>query len=59
MTNRFRKIGTPPGTLHYHGPDVQGKVKITLIEFNEHEFFEEEFYDLSECFGHVKEDMVK
>jgi magnesium transporter len=34
-------------------------VKISLIEFNETEFFERDFYDLDQCLSHVKPNMVK
>lgn len=59
MKNKFRQIGTPPGTLSYTGVHQSDRIKITLIEFSENEFFEQEFYDLSECLNHVKENMVK
>jgi magnesium transporter len=58
MSNKFRSIGVPPGTLNYSGSQ-SGMVKITLIEFNEEEFFEREFYDFSECTKHLKNNMVK
>jgi magnesium transporter len=54
-----RNIGAPPGSVQYIGPVVEGRVKLTLIEFNETEFFESDFYDLSDCMGHVKDNMVK
>jgi magnesium transporter len=59
MSNKFRNIGAPPGTLSYNGPPTDVKVKITLIEFNEEEFIEKEFYDLDDCLGHVKDDLTK
>jgi len=52
-------IGAPPGTLFYNGEETNQRIKITLIEFNESEFFEEVFYDLSDCIMHVKPNMVK
>ncbi len=52
-------IGLPPGTLVYNGKITTERVKITLIEYNDTEFFEREFYDLSECMVHVKQGMVK
>src|SRR5688572_16209844 len=58
MPNKFRNIGAPPGTLIYTG-DQTGKIKITLIEFNETDFFEKEFYDLSDCLAHLNKDMIK
>ncbi len=58
MPNKYRNIGTPPGTLSYTGTD-SGSVKITLIEFNEQEFLEKEFYDFSVCTKHLKPNMVQ
>lgn len=58
MSNKFRNIGAPPGTLSYTGTQ-SGAVKITLIEFNEEEFFEKDFFDFSECSKHLKPNMIK
>ena len=52
-------VGAPPGTVLYNGEETNQRVKITLIEFNETEFIEEVFYDLSDCIMHVKPNMVK
>lgn len=57
--SKFHDIGAPPGTLFYNGEQTGQRVKINLIEFNETEFIEEEFYDLSECLSKVKPNMVK
>lgn len=59
MNRKNSNIGLPPGTLVYNGMVTSERVKITLIEYNETEFFEKEFYDLSECMSHVKPNMVK
>lgn len=59
MANKFRNIGAPPGTIEYNGQETTARIKITLIEFNETEFFEHTFFDLSECLNHVKENMTK
>jgi magnesium transporter len=56
--NKAKDIGAPPGTLFYSG-EQSGPVKITLIEFNETDFFERDFLDLDVCMGHVRHDMVK
>lgn len=53
------EIGAPPGTLVYTGETKNERIKISLIEYNETEFIEEEFYDLSECISHVKPHLVK
>lgn len=52
-------VGAPPGTLFYTGEKRTDRIKITLIEYNETEFFEDEFFDLSDCLSHVKPNMVK
>ena len=57
--NNKNDIGLPPGTLVYNGKVTSERVKITLIEYGETEYFEREFYDLSECMHHVKNGMVK
>ena len=59
MTDETNKTGAPPGTIVYFGDDQTEKVRITLIEFNEREYIEKEFYDLSECVQHVDATMVK
>lgn len=56
--NKPKTLGAPPGTLFYTG-EQSGNIKITLIEFNENEFFEQEFFNLSECLSHVKDNMIK
>ncbi len=56
--NKTKKIGSPPGTLHYTGMRVGDRIRITLIRYNEQEYFEKEFYDLSECLSHVENDKV-
>lgn len=59
MVSDSQNIGAPPGTLFYNGEKRTEPVKITLIEFNETELFEDEYYDLQECISHVKPNMVK
>ena len=53
------KVGAPPGTIVYSGEQRTQKVRISLIEYNETEFIEKDFYDLSECMNHVETGMVK
>lgn len=57
--SKLHNIGAPPGTLFYNGEEKSIEVKITLIEFNETEYFEDSFYDLNSCLNHVKDNMVK
>lgn len=57
--SRLQNIGAPPGTLFYNGEQSGERIKITLIEFNEKDFFEKEFFDLSDCLTHVQDNMVK
>src|SRR6218665_1332996 len=53
------KLGAPPGTLVYYGEDHTDKVKITLIEYNEKEVVEKDFYDFAECMDSVNHNMVR
>ncbi|HTL81087.1 MAG TPA: magnesium/cobalt transporter CorA [Bacteroidia bacterium] len=53
------KSGAPPGTLMYLGKATLDKVHISLIEYNETEFIEKDFYDIQECLTHVQSGMVK
>lgn len=57
--SKAHDIGVPPGTLIYTGDSKTERIKISLIEYNETEFIEQEFYDLSECISHVKPHLVK
>lgn len=57
--SKTHNIGAPPGTLFYNGEERTDAIKISLIEYNEQEFFEQEFNDLSLCMEHVKPNMVK
>lgn len=57
--SKTENIGAPPGSLFYNGQQRGERIKITLIEFNESEFIEKDFYDLSDCLSHVKDNMVK
>jgi magnesium transporter len=59
MALNSQNIGAPPGTLFYNGEVRNEPVKITLIEFNESEFFEDEYFNLEDCISHVKPNMVK
>ena len=57
--SKFQNIGAPPGTMFYNGENTDAQVKITLIEFNETEFLEEEFFDFNQCLRHMKDNQVK
>jgi magnesium transporter len=59
MNELKNKLGAPPGTIVYYGEERTDKVKITLIEYNEGEFIERDFYDLSQCLDLVDPSMVK
>lgn len=43
----------------YLGRETNDKVRITLIEYNEKEFFEKDFTDIQECLTHVQPGMIK
>jgi magnesium transporter len=57
--NLQNKLGAPPGTLVYYGEDRTEKVKISLIEYNEKEFIEKDFFSVAECLANVDAGMVK
>jgi len=59
MSYNKKNTGAPPGTIVYSGEERTERVKLSLIEYNETEFFEKEFYDLSECMAHIKPGMVQ
>ncbi len=59
MASITENIGAPPGTLFYNGEERTDKIKITLIEYNDSEYFEDVFYDLNDCLSHVKPNMIK
>ena len=57
--SKLQDIGAPPGTMFYTGHQQDASIKITLIEFNETEYFEHETLDLSDCLAHVRPKMIK
>lgn len=59
MKHMSIKSGAPPGTLMYLGRETKEDVRISFIEYNEKEFFEEDFTDIHECLSHVKKGLVK
>lgn len=59
MTNPAHKTGIPPGTIIYSGEMQTKRVRISLIEYNETDFFEKDFYDLSECLENANPSMVR
>jgi magnesium transporter len=63
IKNKFiktsQKTGAPPGTVIYSGEAKTNKVKISLIEYNETEILERDFYNIEECFAELKPDKVK
>lgn len=52
-------MGAPPGTIEYHGEERKERVKLTLIQYNETEFSEKEYHDLSECLACVEPGKVR
>jgi len=52
-------IGAPPGELYYSGNEKGEKVKITLIQFNEKEFYEESFFTVQETLKAIKPELIK
>jgi magnesium transporter len=58
MSPKNKNVGDPPGTVKYTGEAKGERIKISLIQYNEQEFIEQDFYDLSECISYVKKDGV-
>jgi magnesium transporter len=56
---KLHNVGAPPGTLFYSGEERSDKIKITLIEYNDTEYFEDQYFDLTDCLSHIKPNMVK
>lgn len=52
-------VGAPPGEIFYTGPATNDRVTLTLIQYNETEFYEQDFLDLSECLAELKPGLVK
>lgn len=52
------KTGLPPGTVVYSGEEQTSRVKLTLIQYNEKDFLERDFYDAEECLSHTDPDKV-
>ncbi|MEM2145778.1 MAG: CorA family divalent cation transporter, partial [Candidatus Jordarchaeaceae archaeon] len=45
-----KKVGLPPGTLVHVGKKPVGKVKITIIDYDEQHVMEKEVKTIDECF---------
>lgn len=52
------KTGLPPGTVVYSGETQTSRVKLSLIQFDEKELFEKDFYDVDECLSHTAQNKV-
>ena len=50
IKKRSKKAGLPPGTLIHIGERKTGKVKITIIDYDEAQFQEKEAETIEECF---------
>ncbi len=51
LKKRSRKAGLPPGTLVHIGEDRGEKTKISVCEYDEQNFREEEMSEVPECFS--------
>lgn len=51
--------GAPPGSLIYMGPPRTERPKFTLIEFNENEYTEKEFHEISDCLISTRKGFTK
>jgi len=59
MQNLSGKSGAPPGTLVYFGKDSKEPVRITLLQYNEQELYEQEFSDIDECVQRLNGEAVR
>ena len=59
MSPTPKKPGIPPGTVLYSGEERTEQVKISLIEYNEKDLFEKDFFEMDDCFSAVHPEMVK
>src|ERR1700751_892821 len=61
MSKKKKKhnVGAPPGELYYSGAAHTERVKLTLIQYNEAEFLEQDFYDISELLAKIKPGLIK
>lgn len=51
MKRKYKKLGLPPGTLVHIGDKKTEKVKITIIDYTEKEFWEKEEATIEEAFS--------
>lgn len=59
MNIPLSKTGAPPGTIIYSGIERTERVSIELIEYDEQNFIEKNFFEIDECLSYVKPSMVK
>ncbi|MBC7862961.1 MAG: magnesium/cobalt transporter CorA [Bacteroidia bacterium] len=52
-------VGAAPGDMFEHHSLTSGDVKITMIQYNESEYFEEDFLDFADCKKAVKPGLMK
>lgn len=59
IKNKTHNVGAPPGELYYSGTVSGNSVKLTLIQFNEEFFYEQEFHDVPSLLKEVKPTLIK
>jgi magnesium transporter len=52
-------VGAPPGELFYTGAAKEERVKLTLIGYKENDYYEQDYYDLSELLKNVRPGYIK
>jgi magnesium transporter len=50
IKGRSKESGLPPGTPVYVGPEKAGPVRLTVIDYDEHELAEKRLDSVEECF---------
>jgi len=56
---KTHNVGAPPGELFYTGDAIGERVKLTLIQYSESDYFEKDYYDLSELLKDSKPGYIK
>lgn len=56
---KAHNVGAPPGELYYTGEAKEEKVRLTLIQYNEKDFTEQDFFSVEELLGHMQPGFVK
>jgi magnesium transporter len=54
MKGKTAKVGLPPGTIDYVGEERTNAINITVVCFNEADYYEQTYSDYSECVKSIR-----